>query len=195
MQRKHAAAFTLIEVLIAILIFGIGTITLLRAIIFFVSSGDEVRQKAIWILLAKEAIDIVYNQRDTNLRRSVRWDCAHIDVKKPDACAYRFEAWKTYRVEFNGLTGYDISMPTPATGNNALYLHTVNGINLYSHIATDTVSPFSRYIEFAPAELGWINASDSSHVLKMTVYVQYMPGDRNRKVILESLLSAWEKDR
>jgi hypothetical protein len=64
--------------------------TLLRAIVYFVGAGDEVKQRAVGTLLAKEAIDAVYNQRDTNIRRSVRWDCAKIDVMKPDACAYRF---------------------------------------------------------------------------------------------------------
>jgi hypothetical protein len=76
--------------------------TLLRAIIYFVASGDEVKQRAVAVLLAKEAMDAIYNQRDTNLRRSVRWDCAYIDVIAPEACAYRFESGKVYRVEFDG---------------------------------------------------------------------------------------------
>ncbi len=56
-------------------------------------------------------MDIVYNQRDTNLRRSVRRDCARIDATKPEACALKFEVGKAYRTEFNGYTGY-IIVPT-----------------------------------------------------------------------------------
>lgn len=189
--------FTIIEILLAIIIFGIGIMTLLRAIIFFVASGDEVKQKAIAILLAKEAMDVVYNQRDTNLRRSVRWDCAHIDVIAPEACAYRFEAWSIYRIEFNGTTWYTISDPamtfTWSTGNQ-LYEHVANWVEYFSHEPSDVISPYARYVEFSPAVLSdtWM---DTAHVLKATVYVQYIRGDANRKVVLESLLSAWEKDR
>jgi hypothetical protein len=63
---------------------------LLRAIVYYIATGDEAKQKAEAILLAKEAMDIVYNQRDTNLRRSVRRDCADIDATKPEACALTF---------------------------------------------------------------------------------------------------------
>lgn len=93
--------FTVIEIVIALILFGIGIVTLLRAIVYYVAAGEEVRQKSEAILLAKEAIDIVYNQRDTNIRRSVKRNCARIDATKPEACDYIFEAGSTFRAEFN----------------------------------------------------------------------------------------------
>lgn len=196
-MKKISKGFTIIEILIAIIIFGVGIMTLLRAIVYFVAASDEVKQKAVWILLAKEAMDIVYNQRDTNLMRSVRWDCAHIDATQPDACSYRFQAGKTYRVEFNGFSWYVFSDPAVTAtwaSWNQLYIHTNNWIDMYTHEPNDRPSPFSRYIEFSPAQFGWSWMS-TDHVLKVTVSVPYVLGDSNRKVILESLLSAWEKDK
>ena len=56
-MKKQHWGFTVIEILIAIIIFGIGIMSLLRAIVYFVASSDEVKQKAVAIMLAKEAID------------------------------------------------------------------------------------------------------------------------------------------
>lgn len=196
-MKKHRWGFTVIEILIAIIIFGIGIMSLLRAIVYFVASSDEVKQKAVAIMLAKEAIDAVYNQRDTNLMRSVRWDCASIDALKPEACAYRFESGKTYRVEFNWLTWFSISNPTMTwtwTTWNQLYIHTINGVTMYTHEVNNNPSPFMRYIEFSQADL-WGSWFSTDHVLKITVNVPYIRGDSQRKVVLESLLSAWEKDQ
>lgn len=196
-MKKQRWGFTVIEILIAIIIFGVGIMSLLRAIVYFVASADEVKQKAVAIMLAKEAIDAIYNQRDTNLLRSVRWDCASIDALKPEACAYRFESGKTYRVEFNWFSGFTISNPavTPTwSSGNQLYIHTNNWVDMYTHVENDNPSPFARYIEFTPADFGGTGLS-TDHVLKITVNVPYIRGDSQRKVVLESLLSAWEKDR
>lgn len=196
-MKKQHWGFTVIEILIAIIIFGIGIMSLLRAIVYFVESSDEVKQKAVAIMLAKEAIDAIYNQRDTNLLRSVRWDCASIDPLKPEACAYRFESGKTYRVEFNWFTGFTISDPaltsTWSTWNQ-LYIHTNNWVDMYTHEVNTNPSPFTRYVEFSPADFGGTGLS-TDHVLKITVNVPYIRWDWQRKVILESLLSAWEKDQ
>lgn len=196
-MKKKYWWFTIIEILIAIVIFGIGIMSLLRAIVYFVASSDEVKQKAVAIMLAKEAIDAIYNQRDTNIMRSVRRDCASIDPLKPEACAYRFESGKTYRVEFNGFSGFTISDPAlTSTGTTwaQLYIHTNNGVEMYMHQANEYPSQFSRYVEFSPADFGgtWLS---TDHVLKITVHVPYIRGDAQRKVVLESLLSAWEKDQ
>jgi hypothetical protein len=53
---------------------------------------------------------------------------------------------------------------------------------------SDVPSPYKRYIEFATTSFGTGLSPD--HALKMTVYVDYIRGASNRKVILESMLSA-----
>jgi hypothetical protein len=65
-------------------------ITILRAIVYYIAVGDEVKMKSEAMLLAKESMDIVYNQRDTNIHRSVKRQCARIDASKPEACDYTF---------------------------------------------------------------------------------------------------------
>ena len=67
--RKKLFTFTLIEVVIAISIFGVGVLVCLRAVTYFVDIGGQVQKRAQATLLAKEALDIVYNQRDSNNRK------------------------------------------------------------------------------------------------------------------------------
>ncbi|MEI7477281.1 MAG: prepilin-type N-terminal cleavage/methylation domain-containing protein [bacterium] len=96
---RRRTGFTLIEVMIALFLFGVGMLTLLRAITYFLSMGQEVRQQAQAVALAKEGIDILYNQKDTNLRRGVQRNCAVIDINQTlDACGLYFKAGSSYRV-------------------------------------------------------------------------------------------------
>ena len=52
-------------------------------------------------------------------------------------------------------------------------MHTINGVEMYTHQPSDDVSPYVRYVEFAPAILEGSGMS-ADHVLKMTVSVQYV---------------------
>ena len=61
--------FTLIEVVIAISIFGVGVLVCLRAITYFVDIGGQAQKRAQATLLAKEALDSIFNQRDSNNRK------------------------------------------------------------------------------------------------------------------------------
>ncbi len=167
--------------------------TLLRAIVYFVWAGDEVKQRAVGTLLAKEAIDAVYNQRDTNIRRSVRWDCANIDATKHEACAYRFALWKKYRIDFNDDGTYTIvDGSSMGTDEFQLYSHHVDWISIMNHQVSDTVSPYSRYVVFSEGTLWDIEVANDK-LIKMTVFVEYIRWQAQRKVVLESLLSAWER--
>jgi prepilin-type N-terminal cleavage/methylation domain-containing protein len=193
MKRR---GFTLIEVIIALVLFGVGILTLLRAIIYFVSSWDEVRAKAEATLLAKEAIDIVFNQRDTNIRRSVRWDCARIDTSDianhPDACLFTFASWANLRVAFNGTSWYIISPMTADANDNKLFTSIVNGVTIFTYDNTQSPSPFTRTVSFTQAKLAGQNLA-TDNALLMTVTVWYMPSTPARTVVLETYLAAWNK--
>jgi prepilin-type N-terminal cleavage/methylation domain-containing protein len=183
MKRR---SFTLIEVIIALLLFGV----------YFVSSWDEVRAKAEATLLAKEAIDIVFNQRDTNIRRAVRWDCARIDISDvanhPDACLFTFASWASFRVAFNGTSGYTITPMTTDPHDNKLFTSVINGVSVFTYDNTQSPSSFTRTVRFSQATLAGQNLS-SENALLMTVTVWYMPSNPDRTVVLETYLAAWNK--
>jgi hypothetical protein len=167
-------------------------ITILRAIVYYIAVGDEVKMKSEAMLLAKESMDIVYNQRDTNIHRSVKRQCARIDASKPEACDYTFAPWTVFRTEFNGYSWYAILPSSTWDIANTLYKYTNNGVWLYTHQVNDIPSPYSRYVIFDNATV-WSKSLWTWDALKVSIYVLYKRGGGNRRVVLESILSAWEK--
>ncbi len=176
----------------ALMLFGIGVVVLLRAIIYFIGAWDEIKKRAQATLLAKEAMDIVYNQRDTNLRRWVLWKCAVIDQFAPDddACSIKFTVGRSYRAWFDGTSWYTIN-ELQDWDSTALFNQTVQNIQIYTH-NTGTPTNFKREILVSDATLQWQNLP-KEQVLKITVKVSYIPNQPERVVILESYLAAWEK--
>lgn len=73
MQRK--SAFTFIEIMIAIVIFSIGILTVMRLITDNLETMDQNNLKIQATLLAKEGIELVYNMRDANLKKELSWNC------------------------------------------------------------------------------------------------------------------------
>lgn len=90
MKRKFA--FTLIEILIAISVFAIGILAVLRVLTGNLSTLDTANIKLQATVLAKEGIELLYNVRDSNLEKNLSRNC----VLKPDVYG-----WTT-----NDLNGY-----------------------------------------------------------------------------------------
>ena len=65
MNKK--SAFTFIEVIIAIAVFAIGVLAVLRLISQNLVALDFTQLRTSATLLAKEGIELVYNMRDSNL--------------------------------------------------------------------------------------------------------------------------------
>ncbi len=66
---------TLIETIIMIWVFSIGILTVLNLLSQSLYSLDNVKLRTQATLLAKEGIDLVYNMRDSNLKKELPWDC------------------------------------------------------------------------------------------------------------------------
>ncbi len=67
-------AFTLIEVLIAILIISIGILGAFSLMTFSISTYEETSQKIIEINLARQGIEQIRNLRDNNWRSGIEWN-------------------------------------------------------------------------------------------------------------------------
>ncbi len=75
---------TLLEVLIALMVFAVGILAVIRVITTNISIIDTMKVRTQAQSLAKEGIDLIFNIRDTNLERGVDRQCAFL---KPDAIA------------------------------------------------------------------------------------------------------------
>lgn len=60
---------TLIEVLLAIVLFGSGIVVILSIIIQNISLSTKIRNKTIATMLAKESIEMFFNYKDSNIDR------------------------------------------------------------------------------------------------------------------------------
>lgn len=92
---KKKLAFTLIEILIAISVFAIGILAVLRVLTWNLSTLDSTNIKLQATVLAKEWIELLYNVRDSNLEKNLSWNC----VMKPSI--YWDQNLDSYYLEYN----------------------------------------------------------------------------------------------
>jgi len=66
---KKKSAFTFIEVIIAITVFAIGVLAVLRLITQTLVTLDITQSGTTAAFLAKEGMELVYNMRDSNIAK------------------------------------------------------------------------------------------------------------------------------
>ncbi len=92
MQRK--LAFTFIEVIIAIVIFSIGILSVLRLVTSNLETMDKNNIRTQAVLLAKEWIELAYNLRDANVSKELSWNCLiKDDMYSRDLNALESQIW------------------------------------------------------------------------------------------------------
>lgn len=69
------SAFTFIEILVAISVFAIGVLAVLRLITQNLVTLDLTQTRTTATFLAKEGIELAYNMRDSNIQKSLPRDC------------------------------------------------------------------------------------------------------------------------
>lgn len=69
MYMKKKSAFTFIEVMIAITVFAIGVLAVLRLITQNLVTLDATQSRTTATFLAKEGMELVYNMRDSNIAK------------------------------------------------------------------------------------------------------------------------------
>lgn len=193
---------TIVEIIIAIIIFWFWVLTILNMIIENLSLLDKVKNKTTATFLSKEWIEIIYNIRDWNLDRWLKWDCANINSAFD--CIQRFSNLTPYKVSLNITWYYDISTTTDNPEDNMLYYHTWTITKIspiwaiiltgfwYDYDSNDWEQTiFSRYIIFSWTYLewdGWI--ADINKLLKIESHVFYKKWWYTWDVVLESFI--WE---
>lgn len=83
-KSMHKKGMTLIEVLIALFVFAVGILAVVRVITTNITVIDTMKVRIQAQSLAKEGMDLVFSIRDTNLERGLNRQCAYL---KPDAIA------------------------------------------------------------------------------------------------------------
>lgn len=189
---------TLIEVLFAVLIFGIWILSIMTMIIENISLLDRIKNQTTATSLAKEWMEIAYNVRDSNLNRSVKWNC--IDSTDPD-CLHVFSDGMAFQPQLHTNWYYSILPTNSDFDSNVLYYHSwpikdIYNWTMFSWFWYDYDSSggektiFSRYIYFDKAYLQNWWLADSSKLLKLESHVVYKKWAAQQDVVLESFI--WE---
>ncbi len=195
-------AFTVIELIIAILIFGVGIIAVLQLLLFDIDVWQEVELKTMSTMIAKEGMELVYNLRDTN----------NINYKKWSELSYNKDFWpgKFYKIS-HSLTWWDISaidveeyLTKPEFEEVQLYYHTGDiyeptygdvwtGAFWYDYSPNENPTFYGRYIEITDAYLEpEMNIDTKGEIYKIKSVWLYKKWWKQWEIVLESFISNWK---
>ena len=177
---------TLIEVLITIVVFSIGILTILSIITGSLTLGSRSRNRTTATMLAKEWLEMMYNIRDTNLDKAQTWWC--IALNGSNNCVNNMTGDNTSYIIESTNNGIKILNWT-VLADRRLYISTNNGVTTYTHSGTNTPSPFYRYITIKPtAGIPGTTTTIDANIKKIISTVEYSQLWWTGKVELESFI-------
>lgn len=211
-MKRRLSAFTFIEMMVAITVFAIGVLAVLRLITQNLVSMDRTETRTMATFLAKEWIELTYNIRDANLQKWLPRNCLLTEKNLADifetidpdlACARYFSSGaqdnQALQLGF-AQTGYFTAQPKLlksdfAENFKAFRLWVVTGssdtfpISRYapSDDASSDATIFSRYILFKGVVQWWMTLPLDS-VLKVESHVLFVKGTLTGEIILESFI-------
>lgn len=207
---KKYLAFTFIEMMIALTVFSIGVLAVMRLITQNLSSMDVAETTTIATFLAKEWLELTYNIRDSNIQKWLPWHCL-LDtrpfgwifegIEPDDACVNYFSSGVEGKVLLLGFSSswyLSTRMDSLVSWNEALF----SAFRLYRF--TDTVgwrelswygytwangqeSFFARYIIFTWVQVEkWILPLEN--ILKIESHVLSRKWSVYKDTVLESFI-------
>lgn len=206
------SAFTFIEILVAISVFAIGVLAVLRLITQNLVTLDLTQTRTTATFLAKEGIELAYNMRDSNIQKSLPRDCV-LDlnlsaddfgiIDENNVCKRYFSSWagdgSVLQIAF-APEGYIFTAPqevgtgfTDLRETNRLYYTTgmVGDHELfrYSYLPgeEETATEFARYLRFLPVKENDIYLPTNA-ILKIESHVLYRKWNTTGDVLLESFI-------
>jgi len=201
--------FTLIEMLIAITVFAIGVLAVLRVLTWNLSIMDHTSMKLQSTVLAKEWLELVYNLRDSNLEKSLPWNCVlnqevygwdsnNLENKTvEDICTGYFGsgnnvlqlAFDENNYYYQNLT-WSHDYFTGLFEDNKLCLFSWNGsMSWFAYCSWDKWEPtfFARYLSFT-----WVSADSEilpkDKIIKVESHVLYKKWHKTWDIVFESFI-------
>lgn len=197
-MKKFRKAFTIIELMISIIIFWVGILVILNILNKNIFFAKKVQIQTQATLLAKDAMEIVYNIRDTNYIRFRQWNY----LTWTNGTEQYFSLGKSYKVytllTWDGNILEKVSNPNFLT--TRLYVLTWTFTNsvwetiysgFYYNYFTGEKTPFWRYITFTGVYLAPEGSTKNDYILKVISVVPYKFWGYYGKINLESFISWW----
>lgn len=207
MKKK---AFTLIEILVVIMIFGIGILGILTMLTRSIGYFDQINMQTRATMLAKEALDLAYQHRDNNLDQGYPWNYAG---EQEGEEAFR-KAEQLYKIWFdfekageNRKNYYLLEKVTLNENSDFSTLFKTFEIELFTgdaqnpdlsyyryipqrQTADEKVAGkgFARWIEFSSVIKDNGEAFNTKKLLKVSAHTLYQRGSQTGEIILESFI-------
>lgn len=196
---------TIIEVIIAIFVFWIGILWVMKIMTQNIWLVDNAKLISTATLLWKEAMEMAYNHRDTNLLLAYNWQCERRDknIESEYWCTNVISSGNTtYTIDKNQ-SGF-IELSTVNINNN--FWENFNNTQLYitkdssnwefnqryTHQNNWSWSNYARYIEFEKV-LSWsLSEKVDQNILKITTKTLYQKWSLTWVIILESIIGKKE---
>lgn len=203
-QKMKKNWFTILEILIIIAVFSIWIMAVFYLVTNNLEKLDDIRTKNTATFLAKEWIELIFNSRDANLQKELKWNCVFTDkyINDPSIyweekfCDWFFSSWIDQKfIKINSdPREYPVLERTNSSGfyDNLLYLHTENidwnNIFRYNHDSIwweETI--FSRYISFHKIK-EWNNILPIDKIIKVRSSIIFKKWSKTWEVFLESFI-------
>jgi len=197
-------AFTIIETMIALIIFWVWILVILVVLNKNVLLSKQIELKTKATMIAKEWMEIVFNKRDSNNIKYQPWNYITWDltIQNNPNITY-FETWTDYKVwtDFSWYENHIEKINFPYVISSKLYIKTWEILDsawevvyswFYYNYQTWEKTTFSRYVMFTWAYLlpEWNNLNPN--IMKINSIVKYKFGWITWDIVLESLISNWK---
>ncbi len=216
MTKKSVLSYqwlSLIEVLIAILVFAVGILAVLQLIIKTMVTVDKVALQTQATMLASQWMEITHSIRNTNILKWLPRDCAEIANLQwwvlVDDCPKNFFEWNNVlRVAMQhgdlGDTNPYLLIDSMQDGgsfeanfwNFQLFSHkgvlqwNDTQLTWFDHDPTGEETNFARYVRLFPIASGidWVQSGSEEYILGVESVVLIQKWSYTGQIVMESLL-------
>ena len=187
--------FTMIEILVVIVVFGVGILAILTMLTNSIGYFDTVNMQTRATMLAKEALDLAYSHRDSNLEQGYPRNYVGYDETNNKEIVRA--PWEVYKLGFSKegyylleksekksdfSSNFDAFRVVLETGDRNLpsyyrYLEEKDA-------STDVSKGFARRIEFSKVKWEF----PENKLLKISSHALYQRGSTTGEVVLEGFI-------
>lgn len=200
MKKK---AFTIVELLIAMIIFGIWIVVIMSVLNHNVVLSKTLSLKTKATMFAKEWMELVYNIRDQNNLQYRQRDCYSWCTNYDENWKFLWSvrnSWENYKVWLAPKSYLPFAEKLSDSDDAQIYFQnkefTRDIWTVYSWFFYDYDSenwkktPFRRYVNFESVK--WLDASATWKILKLNSISSYQFWWLTWKIELNSFISDWK---
>jgi len=208
-------AFTLVETLVAIVIFGIWILTVLFGISKTLRNQDYASAQINSSFLAREWMELMFNLRDANYHKEQPRNCIfmvnndlnediNIDINNyndEQYCSWYLKPWKILKIwiwtweDYIRIETSELSESFEENFNKfQIYLHTWNADNtfIYNHTWTEAEKTrFARYMLITGVVEDW-ELVNTWNLLKIESHVLYKKWELTGEKVMETFMWNYE---